>query len=83
MLRTKRDMVVAFGPGLSRATVPAGMPVSPCKCGTGELLYFVENFGSFLKPGTIERHDATYYGIVVTADDVVEGSTKEVTKCPR
>ena|ERR1035438_3678644 len=78
MLRTKRDMVVSFGPGTSRAKVPAGMPVSPCRVGTGEQLrYFVENFGSFLAPGSIERHDATYYGIVVGPDDVVEGSTKE------
>lgn len=81
MLRTKRDMVVSFGPGISRAKVPAGMPVSPCRVGTGELRYFVENFGSFLEKGSIERHDATYYGIVVTADDVVEGSTKEIGKC--
>ena len=79
MLRTKRDMVVSFGPGISRAKVPAGMPVSPVWIGE-ELRYFVENFGSFLEKGSIERHDATYYGIVVTADDVVEGSTKEV-KC--
>jgi hypothetical protein len=44
------------------------------------LRYFVENFGSFLPRGSIERHDATHYGIVVSAEDVVEGSTKEVIR---
>jgi hypothetical protein len=70
MLRTKAEKETRFGPGFSRALVPKGMPVSPCKCGTGEILYFVENFGSFIPKSSMAYHDAKHYGIVVTADDV-------------
>lgn len=48
-------------------TIPAGTRVKPCDDGTGE--YFVDDLSSVPE---FSRHDATYYGIRVTADQVTD-----------
>lgn len=71
---TLREFEIGFGPGMSRATVPAGTRVVYYGIvrSTGAPLWFVDQF-DWMRPHSIELHDATYYGIPVAADNVSEG----------
>lgn len=73
-MKTKHEVVCRYKHGSCayEVTVPAGQPVRDAKylLSDGQKAYWVENFKSFLNPHSIEYHDAKYYGLVVSAEDV-------------
>jgi len=67
-MKTKRDISSATRGGL-KFTIPAGSPVEPAKLSPdGVQRYWVKPF--VFERNSIERHDATYYGVEVSAEDV-------------
>jgi len=66
---TKRDLKFETKGGIP-FTVPAGTPVEPAHQWKLEDLFYVKP-EAFPKD-SIERHDATFYGLLVQAADVVE-----------
>lgn len=70
-MKTKRDIPFATRGGLP-FTIPAGSPVEPVHH-AGDLNPIPGRY--WVKPAafpkhSIERHDATYYGVEVTEEDV-------------
>lgn len=66
--RTSTEIEIAFGPTgwrVHHVTVPAGTRVSP----TGDGQWFVEDL-SWLDRNSLVWHDANYYGIRLTTDQV-------------
>ena len=77
-LRTKHDVDVTWQHGAIPHTVkvPAGTPVRQAGYNNQDgPVYWAENLRSFLKPGSIEMHDAIHYGVCIEAKDVHETST--------
>jgi hypothetical protein len=68
-MRTKRAIETTTRAGLP-FTIPAGARVEPAKLGPTEYRprYWVKP--ATFPAGSIERHDATFYGVSVSADDV-------------
>lgn len=72
MYLTKHDVIIEnFGKGSPslRETfiIPVGTLVKPCDDGTGA--FFVEDLSVIPE---FSRHDATYYGIRIDADSVID-----------
>lgn len=73
-MRTNRELVVTWGPNATplsnyETTVPAGHPVTYHGIDPTGAVYFAEPRG-LVVPGTIEAHDAEYYGIRIPADAI-------------
>lgn len=82
MHQTKHDVEIAnFGKGpiamRQSFVIPAGTRVKPCNDGTGA--FFVDDLSVVPE---FSRHDATYYGIRIAADDVVDPSIDPTTDLP-
>ena len=78
MKRTNKDVTVKYQHGAIpwEVVVPQGTPVSSAgyKDADGKDVYWAENLSSFLPKGSIQMHDATHYGLCISADDVEEKS---------
>ena len=77
-LKTKHDVAVTWQHGTIPYTVkvPAGTPVRPAGYNNQDgPVYRARNLHSFLKPDSIEMHDAVHYGVCIDAKDVHETST--------
>lgn len=71
MKRTKH--AIHYMPaGHPAVDVPAGSPVEPGKPGPQDREPFYWVSPSVWPRGSIERHDATYYGVRVTESDIEE-----------
>lgn len=70
-MRTKRPLTSATRGGI-RFNIPKGAAVTPAKLGPTETQprYWVRP--QTFPAGSIERHDATYYGVSVGPEDVEE-----------
>lgn len=66
MRRTKRELISATRGGLS-FVIPAGAPVGPASL-PGR--YWVQP--NVFPADSIEHHDATYYGIEISEEDIEE-----------
>ncbi len=74
-MKTKHDVEVTWQHGTIPYTmiVPAGTPVRFAGFHNKDgPVYSAKNLRSFLKPGSVEMHDAVYYGICIDAKDVHE-----------
>lgn len=66
---TKTEQYKKFGPGLSEATIPAGLEVREIPNRPGE--YWLDDLSIFPR-GSIARHDACHYGVKYTENEVEE-----------
>jgi len=69
-LRTIHECHTVYGPGVSQATVPAGVRVIELKTGRGEPYHVVDDL-SWMDEGT-PKSDAINYGIPVAGYNVEE-----------
>lgn len=70
-MKTKTETFKKFGPGVSCATIPAGLRVIEIQSGSTKGQYFLDEFPRDVFPrGSIARHDAEHYGITYTRDEV-------------
>lgn len=76
-MRTKHDITLANWRGHGRVTIPAGTrvsaPISEPQHSGSVPQCFVEDFGKLFPCGSMEYHDANYYGLRVNASDCEEG----------
>jgi len=75
-LRTINEYHASYGPGMSEATVPAGVRVIELKTGTDEP-YFVVDDLSWMGEG-FAKSDAIHYGIPVAGYNVEEVPSEQV-----
>lgn len=68
-MKTKQDIRTYTRGGLP-FTIPKGSPVEPAKLGPTETAPRYWVVPSVFPKDSIERHDATYYGVDVCAEDV-------------
>jgi hypothetical protein len=67
-MKTAKKQKKRFGPGLSQATIPAGLRVAPTGR-KGE--FWLDEFPPDIFPrGSIALHDAIHYGVTYHADEV-------------
>ena len=75
---TSKDVTIKYQHGSIpwEVLVPKGTPVSLAgyKDAHGKDVYWAADLASFLKKGSIQMHDATYHGLIISADDVEEKS---------
>lgn len=71
---TKEELTVTYRHGSMPWTVkvPKGQPCKPAnyRLSDGSMAYFVERLRDFLTPGSVEMHDCTHYGLVVSESDL-------------